>query len=384
MYCGIDVSKGKSNVCILDNNKLVVEEFEIKHNKEGFAELENHLKPGIKIGMETTGNYCKTLYNYLKSKYAVCYVDNAQMKVFSKLKNPDKKNDKIDARLIALYLASDFKRIDATRMNELKDLSRLYQKTIKQLTRYKFMFKDQINIIFPEMDQEFELSTGKTIQYLMLKYPGPELIKELSYDEIEQAMTENLSKHGSLTYKDKTLKKIKELAQISVGIKDYPTTCFQETVKMLLFHQEAINNLKKKLEESLKKTPYYKVIDEFGYNIVSLSTIVGEVGDIRRFPTHKHFASYCGFDISEKQSGSYQSHSCYITKRGNRILRCAFYNLVPVHLRYKTELSKFFYRLRDEKGKHAKKCMIATARKLAVQTYYHMLRCHETKDLYSN
>ena len=58
MYVGIDVSKNKSNVCILDEKLQVIKELTIQHNKEGFEELEKHLQPNYKIGLETTGNYC--------------------------------------------------------------------------------------------------------------------------------------------------------------------------------------------------------------------------------------------------------------------------------------------------------------------------------------
>ena len=54
MYCGIDVAKNKSQVCILDRQKNVVSEFEIEHTRQGFEQLELHLTEDMKIGMETT------------------------------------------------------------------------------------------------------------------------------------------------------------------------------------------------------------------------------------------------------------------------------------------------------------------------------------------
>lgn len=126
MFCGIDVSKGKSNVCILDEDKNVEAEFEIKHNKEGFEKLESYLTKDTKIALETTSNYCKALYNYLKERYDINYVDNVQMKNFAKLHFSNIKNDKVDAKLIATYLMFDFKKINPLKQSELKDLVRLY------------------------------------------------------------------------------------------------------------------------------------------------------------------------------------------------------------------------------------------------------------------
>ena len=36
MYCGIDVSKNKSNICIIDKEKKILKEFSIEHTREGF------------------------------------------------------------------------------------------------------------------------------------------------------------------------------------------------------------------------------------------------------------------------------------------------------------------------------------------------------------
>lgn len=44
MYCGIDVSKNRSLVCILEQNSNVIKEFEIKHTKEGIEKLKKRGK----------------------------------------------------------------------------------------------------------------------------------------------------------------------------------------------------------------------------------------------------------------------------------------------------------------------------------------------------
>ena len=49
MFCGIDVSKNKSQVCILKEDNSISKEFEIEHTKQGFEELEKHLGISIDI-----------------------------------------------------------------------------------------------------------------------------------------------------------------------------------------------------------------------------------------------------------------------------------------------------------------------------------------------
>ncbi len=373
MYCGIDVSKDKSSVCILDKDKKITAEFEILHNKEGFERLEQHLTEDTKIALETTSNYCKALYSFLKRKYQVFYVDNVQMKNFTKLHHPHRKNDRVDARSIAEYLSFDFKKINPIKNDELKDLVRLYYRAVKQLSRHKHSFKSQLSVIFPELEKNFFIKRTKAVAYMLLKYPTPKAIAEVTDEEIYQALIERLNKTSKFTLD--YAKRLRAVAKDSIGVSDYPISCFLYTIKILLFYQDLVDDIKNKMGEKVKETPYAPLLNAYGYSIISLSTIVGEVYDIRRFSNYKKFVKYIGLDVSEKQSGSSQSVNCYITKQGNRILRCIFYNLVLNNLVYKTKYAEFFYRLKNN-GKHPKKCMIATARKLAVKAYYDLLNCH--------
>ncbi len=373
MYCGIDVSKNKSQICMLNAEKKVVAEFQIDHTAAGFAELEKHLTKETKIGMEPTSNYCKALYFYLKEKYNVNYIDTLQMRSFANLHSFKVKNDKVDAKLIATYLAYDFKVAQTIRTDELKDLARLYHKTLKQLIRYKYMFQNQINVIFPELEQHCHLRKTQAIAGMLLTYPTPADIARAPTEAVRAELVKDLTRGSRFTL-DYT-RNLQELAKNSVGVKNYPTACFKHTITLMLYYQKMIEKLKKDMDVCLSKTPYYSLMEQFGYGVIGLSIIVGEIGDVRRFPNHKKFVRYCGYDVSEKQSGKMASLNCSITKKGNSHLRAIFYDKVLVHLVYKDEIAAFYYRLK-EAGKHPKKCMVAAARKLAVKTYYDLLHCH--------
>lgn len=376
MYCGIDIAKGKSQICIIDKDKKVLFEKEIEHTKEGFEELDKRLTKDIVVGMESTGNYSKTIYNFLKDKYQVYYIDNVQMNNYAKLRFLHVKNDKVDAKLIAEYLMSDFKLITPTKMDELKDLSRLYHKAMKQLVRYKKSFGSQLSIIFPELEKIVYLRKAKAVPYMLLEYPRPKDIVNATTEDIYNALVKHIDngKYFTLEYAEK----IQKCAKESVGVSDYPSSCFKHTIRLMLFYQEMIKDITKNLTECLAKTPYVKLLEKRGYGAISLAGIVGEVGDIRKYTSHKKFVKYCGFDVSEKQSGKSHSTHCFITKQGNRYLRSIFYNLVLPQLTNKDEEFYDFFRRLKDKGKHTTTCMVAVARKIAVRTYFDLTRCHET------
>lgn len=377
MYCGIDVSKNKSNVCLLDEDRNKIKEFEIEHTKEGFERLRRNIAEGTKIALEVTGNYSKVVYNNLKEDYDMIYVDGVQMNNIAKYHSPTIKNDKVDAELLAKALCfPDLIRVNPLRVNELRDLSKLYQKIKKQVVMYKSMFRDQINIIFPELESLMTSADNLGIASLLIQYPNPSEISKLCPEEILRAMTKDMKK-GSGNFKIERAVKIKNLADNSVGDSSYPVAYFKYTIDTMLYLLKLKKEIKKSLEEALSQTPYYSLMDRFGLNVVSLSMIVGEIGDIRRFANYKKFVSYCGFGIYEKKSGTSVNKSSRLSKRGNKLLRFTFYALTLTQLRKRNEISNHYNKLK-ERGKHPKKCLIASARKLAVKTYYDMLQCHES------
>jgi len=276
--------------------------------------------------------------------------------------------------VIANFLTLDTKRINLLRVDELKDLSMLYYKTMKQYIRYKYMYKSQMSLIFPELGRDFCLHRTKGVPYMLLKYPTPKDIINASYNELRQALTEKLIvKHY---YTPEYIDKIVDCAKKSIGIEKYPPTCFQWTIRIMLFYQEVTDDIKKRLKKLLKETDYYSLLDEFGYNVPSLATIIGQIGDIRRFASYKKFVKYCGYDVSVKQSGGYNSVNCYITKHGNKQLRHIFYAMVLTYLAKKDNHFHACFERLKEKGKHPTQAMVAVARKLAIKAYWDMHKCH--------
>jgi hypothetical protein len=285
------------------------------------------------------------------------------------------KNDKIDARLIAQYLMHGFKISTPIRTDSLKDLARLYCRLIKNRSRYKCMFESQLNVVFPELESKINLHKSNGLFPMLLKYPTPQHIAAADPNELRQSMMK--SNKNAAVYTTEYVQELQALATQSIGVKDYPAECFIYTTQLILYYDEIVKEIKQKMQEIIDTTPYAKMNNEFGFNTVALALIIGEVGDIRRFPHHKKFVGYCGLDVRQKQSGKMVVSNLRITKRGSKILRNTFYNLVITHIRHKTEVGEFYLKLRAN-GKHAKKAIVAAARKLAVKTYYDMQHCHDT------
>ena len=58
-----------------------------------------------------------------------------------------------------------------------------------------------------------------------------------------------------------------------------------------------------------------------GIGLLTATALVASVGDVQRFPTARHFASYLGLTPRERSSGD-QRRLGRISKRGDTYLRC--------------------------------------------------------------
>ena len=127
--------------------------------------------------------------------------------------------------------------------------------------------------------------------------------------------------------------------------------------------KEHIEKIDEQINKILSDIPQNPISTIPGVGKITQATIISEVGDINRFNTKQEFVSYVGLDPVIKQSGK-SYYKCGISKKGNKMLRCIFYNLafrvlrlIPKYRRKYNELVK--------RGKHPKVALIAIARKLA-------------------
>jgi transposase len=117
-----------------------------------------------------------------------------------------------------------------------------------------------------------------------------------------------------------------------------------------------------------ERTRLLTTIPGVGYYIAAL--IVSEVGDARRFGSSERLCSYAGLVPSVRNSGDSVRHGG-ITKTGSKWMRWALIQAVHTHVRYDSELSRFYYRLSGRKTKQ--EAVVATARKM-LKVMYWMLR----------
>lgn len=120
---GIDVSKGKSTVCILKPyGEVISMPFDVNHVEKELSNLVNminKLDDEVKIIMEATGNYHLPILGYfLEHKLFVSIINPLIMKKYANTTLRKGKTDKLDAIKIANYGIDNWFRLEEYQIRE--------------------------------------------------------------------------------------------------------------------------------------------------------------------------------------------------------------------------------------------------------------------------
>ena len=165
-FIGVDISKYKHDCFITtEAGEVIKETFSFDNNGTGFKQFFDILSDlgdpnQIKVGFESTGHYMNNLIKHLSVKGYSFTVLNpiivARFRSSTTLRRI--KTDSIDARLIAQYLSTvDFKsyHLQVYHFPELKSLTRMRDRLVKQRSLYLVMLTNSLDQVFPEFKPFF-------------------------------------------------------------------------------------------------------------------------------------------------------------------------------------------------------------------------------------
>src|SRR3954451_1365878 len=108
----------------------------------------------------------------------------------------------------------------------------------------------------------------------------------------------------------------------------------------------------------------------YGVGAVVAGIIIGHVGDVRRFPSRDHFASYNATAPIEASSGPKKRHR--LNQRGNRMINYALHMAAVTQIRNDTPGRAYFERKLAE-GKTKKEALRALKRRISYAVYRQLL-----------
>ena len=342
---GIDVSKSKSTVAILDSyGTVLATPFNMAHTQPEMNALVSRLKEfdePVTILLEYTGHYHYPVLKKLQDEgFSVCVVNPYQMKKYGDMEIHKAKTDKKDALRIATYaLEKSYKLVPYSFMEQkyedLKFLSRQYDQRIAFVAKLKVQLINLLDQTMPGITKFLALKSRNPEKSALMLF----IKRYKSFDEIQRmGKTRFLSTYATLMKKttdrhapQKGLA-IYELARDSIttrGEDPYIWSAQDQCVDLLATAQNAADEIITQMQNIAETIPEYKVLRAMnGVGDRLGPVILAEIGDIRRFHSAKALNSFAGNDAPPYQSGQFESRNRHISKRGSSALRKACFEVM--------------------------------------------------------
>ena len=389
---GIDVSKLKSTICILNEyGEVLKAPYEISHTEKDLKELSRQIKgyggkSDVRVVMEATGAYSRpVLYYLLDEDIFVSEINPLAMKKYrANINFRGVKNDTIDAMAIAQYAIEKWNRLKGYQRADkeyatMKALSRQYLSYMKPhvvLTQNPDHLIDQV---MPGIKKEFDgydPVTGKDrLADFLEEFRHYDYITSLGPKKFEERFNKWAQKKG---YRPRHNKSGKIYSLAKEGI---PTLAYDPTSRLLV--EQAVAALKglnqvlyhilAQIRELAEKRPEYKVVREMsGVGDVLAPLLVAEVGDPRRYHSGDALIACIGIDVPPYESGQFKASERKITRKGSKQLRKLGYLLVKNIGRIKptkdTAVYDYYLKKKSE-GKKDKQAIVAAMNKF-FRIYY--------------
>jgi transposase len=357
---GIDVAKRFSEMAILSPSNEVYARIRINHDsytnfKRAFellkkTEKEFAVKPVVV--MESIGHYHKILFHSLtKVGYAVHVINPIQSDSIKNIGIRKVKNDKVDARKIALlYRFEQLKtaNIPDEDIDCLRSLCRHYYKLSDQLTAYKNRLLGTIDQLFLSFTDVFKDAASVTALAILEKCPSPEDILKADRDElislIRQASRKSAKwatgKYELLCSKAHNFSPLSINSIANAAVLKANISMIKTLMQSL---DEALEAIYRLLEQDSKKDmPVLSFTIDIlcsipGIGLLTAATVVAEVGDFSAFSKPDKLVAFSGIDPSINQSGQFEGTKSKMSKRGSRLLRRVLFTSALANVRKKRD-----------------------------------------------
>ncbi len=386
LIIGVDVSKDSFSAAGLDAKGTRCFSEDCSMDVEGFSKFLKTITAHqpefstVVVGMESTGCYHINLFAFLTSHGIRAVVINPLLiSNFAKLALRKTKTDKKDALTIAQFLFAHKDKISqmsiSQDMQDMRDLARERESLSHLIVATKTEIKRVLQSTFPELERLCSVYTGAMLEFLK-EFPSARLIRLAKRQAIVKALEPRGqgNRISSFTPED-----VITLAKTSIGTvspaKEAILRGKISTLQHLVGRRDELTAMLADYCRSLIVEDLEIVTSVPGISNGTATTFLSELGNIDKFPSHRHLIAYAGIDPTVYQSGKYEGSS-KISKRGNKHLRRVLW-LMTVNVITHNETFSVYYKKKKAAGFPYKKAVFATMHKL-VRMLFAMLAQRQT------
>jgi transposase len=365
---GIDVSKGKSAIAVRrPGGEVIRTPFKVEHDANSLKSLIatlNSIGGNIRIVMEHTGMYWRPIALTLKDAgFFVSVVNALLIHDFSDNSLRKVKTDKADSLKIANYALTfwaelrEYSDEDETRQL-LKTQSRLYERTINTSVSLRNGLISLLDQTFPNANRLFGTEARTTRGHykwvdFVQKFWHKDCVAKLSPASFSETYRKWCKQKG-YRFSPADAEKIYSVAQNAVS-----TFSKSRSTKLLITQAaDSLNAVYDTLQvlrwEMLRLAsllPEFEVVMSMqGAGEITGPQLMAEIGDVRRFTSKNALVAFAGVDAPPFQSGTFDSKSRHVSKRGSPHLRRTLFQINSIILQHSDSENSVF-RFMDKAGR---------------------------------
>jgi transposase len=323
-FIGVDLHKKIITVCVMAENRVVLGRKTLYCNHpDQVVEFCLQFRP-FKVVLEATANYLWLVDRLEPLAQRVVLANPKKLRVIAE---STKKTDRLDAQILAEFLARDMipeAYMPTPRQRQHRILVRQRQYLRSCITAVRCKIRHILADHNADRQDLFSAGCGKSY------------FKELPLSDAERFV----------------------IKQLWSEYEDYQAQLLALTKKIKAFAAKAPKR-EAEARQILKTAP--------GVGFVTAEVVLSELGDVRRFKNAKAVCSYAGLVPVVKQSGGKKSKDLSISKQGSGLLRWALVESAWGLVRTSVKWSALFARLKKRGGN--KRAIVAVARRLLCVLY---------------
>ncbi|MCA1554288.1 MAG: IS110 family transposase [Chloroflexi bacterium] len=373
-WAGIDIAKREHQLLILDETGQPVGRVQrISNNRSGFESCVQTLQvldDTVQVALEATGQYWLALYDHLtRAGFTVHVFNPIQIHAYRQTGVRRTKTDRRDAFWIADFLrigGSPSGTMPLAQVLQLRELARFRFNLVDQIADNKRKVLSVLDRIFPEYERLFSDVFLLSSRRLLQRAVTPDEIAAFDLSEL----TELLRTHSHGRLAEDQAQAIIQAAQDSIGV-SFLADAAQLEISCLLaqieFWQVQVEQVDTALARLMAQLSQH-LTSIIGIGPVSAATLLGEIGNVQRFPTLEKLVGYAGIDATTYQTGQFSASQQHMSKRGSPYLRRALWMAASVARMHDPDLKAYYERKRAQ-GKHHNTIIGALCRKLLARIY---------------
>jgi len=372
-YVGIDISKKKFDVALVNQAKQCIKHAVFNQDYEGYHGLLQLLRHycedplQVNIGMESSGYYHYLLFAFLKEKYTpnVAVINASLIAKYCKTDLRPCKTDKKDAYQIGCYLVDKeirFSQIDEI-LQHLSCLDKQRIELIKERSRTMVAIRGLLAIGFPELERQLSSFSGYLLHFLY-RFADAQAVTELSRKKFIEEFTSLLPpRTKNIKFDAHTLY---DMASRSIG-REVPGHRFAMQIKIdrIIYLDKQIKAIDQQQQQLCiqHREREWKILRSIpGIGRISAASILSHLPVPELFANYRKIIAYTGTDPRPNESGEWKGHRS-ITKKGNSYLRRILY-WAATKVKKQEGVFQALYERLLARGKPKKVALIAVVNKL--------------------